>query len=764
MSSNDLSQSQKPSKTPLTLQNTTTGASSTSDKPLQLDISAQPFIPKKNTINSARAPGNYGSYPNQHSSHGYHPNNQRFAPVQGYQPAYPGYPSLYMSGNRIYQPVGYHSQFPDSNSFRGMGYNNNATTRSTTTKSTPLALDTSAKPFQPKSKAIAVVPKSKQEEETKDKPSQPVKEKEQSPPIIERMYFIVNNPSSKQIIQTAEYISTFSSWTICKEKTLLPESTIAHLNKYKTYEDAFNDNNFSKKFERRSHERKSCKMLTGPTLDPVNRGQGMQQWGRKDISKELQAAEIFKEQMEVIKALDPVKSDLKELLNVLTVDNYADVKKQIYNLIQDDIEKQYKFLEVMFNKAVHEKAFVFLYAKVCKELDRDLPQKTEPKEQGGKKVKVTSQMRSKLVEKCREIFKIEKNETIDNYIKVSDPTEREHKMKKFILGNANFISELIKVQVLSKKIAFQCIDNLFKRLENQSCDEMLKFVYLEAIVLFTDKFGTLVINQKEKINNEDWEDFQRRIRNCLSKLNEIQASMSMPGHVKYKIINLIEKEKAGWVQSSYEKSSDAKGKDEVRKEYEESQQSKTEGKVSQDVVNDKIREDIKDFQEFLDDGGQVDNYTWDTVEKLYSKLKCSLSSILCAYIEASIDLVQSKHTLDSTVVYWKEMMNYYAVEMSANEKKDITSCTIELISQVHSLSLDNPLLIDVWAHVLIILNDTDVMKFKFLRELKNLSDDDLISLFKVFKKISAINKDIIPAIETISFVKDNKELFEDVKV
>jgi hypothetical protein len=758
MSSNDLSQSQKPSKTPLTLQSTTTGASSTSDK-LQLNVSAQPFIPKRSTLNSSRAPSTYGSY--QSSSHGYPPNSQRFAPMPGFQQAYPRYPPVYGPPNSYFQSMGYHQPYQDSNTFRS--HNNNNTTRSTTVKNTSIALDISANPFQPKSKAVAVIPK-KQEEDTKNKPSQPVKEKEQSPPIIERMYFIVNQPPSKQIIQTAEYINAFSTWAICKEKTLLSESTIAHLNKYKTYEEAFNDNNFSKKFERRPYERRSCKMPSAPVLDPISRGQGMQQWGRKDISKELHAAEIFKEQMEVIKALDPVKSDLKELLNVLTVDNYNDVKKQIYNLIQDDIEKQYKFLEVMFNKAVHEKAFVFLYAKVCKELDKELPQKAGPKEQGGKKVKVTSQMRSKLVEKCREIFKIEKNETIDNYIKVSDPTEREHKMKKFILGNANFISELIKVQVLSKKIAFQCIDNLFKRLENQSCDEMLKFVYLEAIVLFTDKFGTLVVNQKEKINNEDWEDFQKRIRNCLSKLNEIQTSMSMPGHVKYKIINLIEKEKAGWVQSSYEKSSDAKGKDEVRKEYEESQQSKTEGKVSQDVVNDKIRQDIKDFQEFLDGGESVNNYTWDTVEKLYSKWKCSLSSILCAYIEASIDLVQSKHTLTSTVEYWREMMSYYSVEMSANEKKDIISCTIELISQVHSLSLDNPLLIDVWAHVLIILNDTDVMKFKFLRELKNLSDDDLISLFKVFKKISAINKDIIPAIETIGFVKDNKELFEDVKV
>lgn len=758
MSSNDLSQSQKPSKTPLASANTTTGASSTSDKPLSLNVSAQPFIPKRSFANSARN-GNHGPFNSHHSMHV--PNTARFPPMPGYQQQpYPGY-NTFMSGNGYYPHVGFPS-YSKNSSYPMYDPNNNTPAPSTSHKSTPLTLDMNAKPFKPKKP----VQSSKQEEEAKDKdkPSQQetqAKEKEQSPPIIERMYFIVNNPPSHPIIQTAEYINAFRSWTICKEKTLLSERTIAHLNKFKTAEDVPNE---PKKYDKRSYERKSCKTLSAPALDPVQRGQGMQQWGRKDISKELQAAEIFKEQMEVIKALDPVKSDLKELLNVLTVDNYADVKRQIYNLIQDDIDKQSKFLEVMFNKAVHEKAFVFLYAKVCKELDRDLPQKTEPKEQGGKKSKVTSQMRSKLVEKCREIFKIEKNETIDNYIKVSDPTEREHKMKKFILGNANFISELIKVQVLSKKIAFQCIDNLFKRLENQSCDEMLKFVYLEAIVLFTDKFGTLVVNQKEKINNEDWADFQKRIRNCLTKLNDIQSSMSMPGHVKYKIINLIEKEKTGWVQSSYEKSSDAKGKDEVRKEYEESQQSKTEGKVSQEVVNDKIREDIKEFQEFLDDGGQIANYTWDTVEKLYSKMKCSLSSILCAFIEASIDLVQSKHTLQSTVEYWRELMNYYAVEMSANEKKDITSSTIELISQVHSLSLDNPLLIDVWAHVLIILNDTDVMKFKFLRELKNLSDDDLISLFKVFKKISAINKDIIPAIETISFVKDNKELFEDIKV
>ena len=101
MSSNDLSQSQKPSKTPLTLQSTTTGASSTADK-LQLNVSAQPFIPKRSTANSTRAPGTYGSY-QPSSSHGYPPNSQRFPPMPGFQQAYPGYPPVYAPSNSYFQ-------------------------------------------------------------------------------------------------------------------------------------------------------------------------------------------------------------------------------------------------------------------------------------------------------------------------------------------------------------------------------------------------------------------------------------------------------------------------------------------------------------------------------------------------------------------------------------------------------------------------------------------------------------------------------------
>ena len=51
-------------------------------------------------------------------------------------------------------------------------------------------------------------------------------------------------------------------------------------------------------------------------------------------------------------------------------------------------------------------------------------------------------MRTKLLDKCREIFKIENNEKFDEYIKVQDKDERNIKLKNFVLGNVNFIGEI----------------------------------------------------------------------------------------------------------------------------------------------------------------------------------------------------------------------------------------------------------------------------------------------------------------------------------
>ena len=146
---------------------------------------------------------------------------------------------------------------------------------------------------------------------------------------------------------------------------------------------------------------------------------------------------------------------------------------------------------------------------------------------------------------------------------MKDPDEREIKVKKFILGNVNFIGELINIQLLSKKIVFQCIDNLFKRFEKEEGDDKLRLINLEAIVILTDKFGTLINKQKTKIKPEDLKDFTSKVDNIMAKLDTVQKEANLPGYIKYKIINLIEKKKAGWEETQFEKNIIAKGKEEA---------------------------------------------------------------------------------------------------------------------------------------------------------------------------------------------------------
>lgn len=319
---------------------------------------------------------------------------------------------------------------------------------------------------------------------------------------------------------------------ISTKTSSLPQSLINHFLKYKIYEDIINSD--SKK--------------------------------GKDFSNELKQAEEFKLKLEAKHQQDPIKFNLTELLNMLTVDNYKNIYALIFRAISLNVDYQVKFLEVLLQKAISEKAFVPLYANLCKDLDKDLPQRTK---QTKSKSISTSVMRIKLVDKCKEIFSIENSIQIEEYIKAKDQDEKEFKIKNFVLGNVNFICELISIRLLTKKIWFHCIYDLFRRYENKKNDNKLKIVDLEAIIIFTDKFGTLVNNQKSKITKSDYKEFVSQINDTLMKLEYIQKNDKIPGHVKYKIINLIEKKKRGWEETKFEKHLIAKGKEDIRKEFED---------------------------------------------------------------------------------------------------------------------------------------------------------------------------------------------------
>ena len=125
-------------------------------------------------------------------------------------------------------------------------------------------------------------------------------------------------------------------------------------------------------------------------------------------------AEENKKKLQEFDEKDAIKKELRAILNRLTKDNYELLKDEILEIIKDKIENQEKFLDIFFIKAIKEKSYSEIYAKLCKYLNKVLPQKNPSKKEKGKST--SSVFREQLLAKCRDILKKTNTETLKNLV------------------------------------------------------------------------------------------------------------------------------------------------------------------------------------------------------------------------------------------------------------------------------------------------------------------------------------------------------------
>ena len=613
--------------------------------------------------------------------------------------------------------------------------------------------------------SAAFIPKSKKTNipsVTSQPMTQPAKPK---PKKIVREYFVLDEDDKQEFNFDYDYMISFENWEICQETKLLSEEFLKHLEDFKIVEtEQIKQNNTNNKGKKKYYgDKRNKEEKKKETVDLSN-------FGRKDFSKEISMAEQFKKKIDEEAEKDPIRFKITEYLNILTVDNYKSTSEKIYEIIEKDIENQEKFLDVLFNKSVNEKAFVGLYAKLCKDFDKKLPQKAPLKDdkKTDKVKKYNSIMRTKLLDKCREIFKIENNEKFDEYIKVQDKQERNMKLKNFVLGNVNFIGELIKIQILSKKIVKQCLNNLFARFNDSKSDESLKMVNLEAIVILLNNFGTLLKEKEAKLKEDDKKAFNSVVDEYLQKLEEIinKNDTSIDQPIKYKIINLIDKSKNNWEKSKFEKSIEAKGKKDLEEEEENEKNDKvkaTQNLYTADEVQDEIAKDLINFKDhILEEEGKPSDYSWEIVESIYKEHGNSIADMIQGYLYSCIDFVQNQKTLNLVRDYFIELIYYYKDSLSGKEKKDIVKKTNHLLKVARDSALDNLLIIDVWAIILSNLIRYHLFNRDDLIELNEIDKEDLKTVFLIIAKIIKEDPDAKIHYDKCKFVSLNKALYEEV--
>ena len=589
---------------------------------------------------------------------------------------------------------------------------------------------------------------------------QPPKPKEKK---VYKEYFVIDEDDKQQFNFDYDYMISFEKWEICQEDKLLTPEFLKHLEDFKIMEaEPIKQNNMNNKGKK--------KYYGGDKKNKENEkkkeNKDLKDFCRKDFSKEIALAEQFKKNIDKEAEKDPVKFQITELLNILTKDNYKSIAEQIYNIIEKDIESQVKFLDVLFNKSVNEKSYVALYAKLCKDFDKKLPQKAPPKEdkKTDKPKKSNSMMRTKLLDKCREIFKIENNEKFDEYIKVQDKEERNIKLKNFVLGNVNFIGELINIQILSKKIVKQCLNNLLERFYDKNSDESLKMINLEAVVILLNNFGTLLKEREKKLKEDDKKAFNSVVDEYLKKLDEIIQSKDtkVDTPVKFKIINLINKSKNNWEKSKFEKSIEAKGKKDLEEDEQIQKVKATKDLYTQDEIINEISRDLVNFKDHIfEEEGTPSDYNWEIVESIYKEHGNSVAEMIQGFLYSCLDFVQNKKTLGLVKDYFNELISYYKISLSLEEKKEIVSKTNHLLRVARDASLDNLLILDVWCIILSNLIRYHLFNRDDLIELNDLDKEDLKSVLLIIAK--SIKEDPPAKIhyEKCKFISQNKELYDE---
>ena len=557
-----------------------------------------------------------------------------------------------------------------------------------------------------------------------------------------------------EYIYSYEYLLQFETWEISNQTKLIPEETLNHIKEMK---EQLEEMEIFYPKDKLKNNYSNCN--TSKSSSSSNISFSMEQWARKDYSKEIQEAEENKKKFEESAQKDIIKKELREILNIMTKDNYKETKDKILEIIKENIEYQEQFLEILILKAIMEKSYTELYAKLCKYLNKALPQKTKKNENSKN---FSSVFRVKLVNKCREIFK---TKNFYNYIKIEEPIEKENSLKKFIVGNVNFIAELIKCKMLSKKIIPDCINYLFDRYYEIFKEKELRLIFAKSIVHFTDKFGSLIQSEKKNIQSEETQKFKDSIEEIFIKLEKIKNDKDIPGHIKYLIINLIEKKNNNFRESKFEKSLNAKSRKELEEELEKEIEGFEEKDKEQIEINEKIKKDLNEYKDFIEEEGNSDKYLWNITTELYDVQLKKFDDIIEGYIISSADFIEkNNNNIMYAKNYIKELIEYYNTKMNEEEKNDLQKRIFNLFDIVNDLAFETPKIYDVYSFAIFILIENNIIKIENLNFLykEGMDKNDIVILNKVIKNIYEYNKSELfkQKLTNFEFICINKELFE----
>ena len=441
-----------------------------------------------------------------------------------------------------------------------------------------------------------------------------------------------------------------------------------------------------------------------------------------------------------------IEEKLNYYLDKINLDNYDFVRKEILELIKDSAELQDKFVDAVIKTSISKSPFCEIYAKLCKNLDKDLPKKSEGEDKKAESKKGTSLMKINLIDKTRVLFTSEKFEEGN---KDEHKYEKDNRLKKNMLGITHFLIELIKVHILSKKVVSSCFQSLFSRYEKNKSDEALKAIYIETIIIFIELFEKLILSKENKLSKKETEEYAEKVDEIIKKLEQIKEEVK-ERYLKYKINNFIEKRKKDYPKTKFEIYLEERTKKEPIPQEKD--------KFCQDVINDRIEKGLNDYIDFVEKEGASNKYEWIDETFLIEKRGQGLDDILEAYFLNCGNTSEKDKEL--TKNYIKELIEYYIGQKNEKEKNDLKNRLIKIFEIVRN---DIPIMNEIYSNTINMFLENQIMDIIDLDSIGNeLSKEEIIVMDKILKNLNELSKEktIKEELAKLKFVGNNKDSFK----
>ena len=283
----------------------------------------------------------------------------------------------------------------------------------------------------------------------------------------------------------------------------------------------------------------------------------------------------------------------------------------------------------------------------------------------------------------------------DEYIKVKNKEDRNIEIKKIFLGNINFMTELIKIEILSKKIGPNCLINLYNRYQKVHLDEVMRELTIEGLILFTEKFGRIIYKKIKTIKEEYLKEYLSVIDDIFEKLKKIKKEEGLSRYIKDSIINLEEKRKNNFL---------------TNKIY-----------ISQDSINLRMKIELQDYKDSLNTNKkEKEKYDiWkETTFIIYKRITYRITfgkifgDILEGFFVNAGEIMKEEENPEYLQSYLCELIDYYYKNFSKKNIIELSKRLINLFSDlIINIGLDIPNIYDIYSYTLHLFMEYNLMDF-----------------------------------------------------